>query len=116
MDSPAESIQSLWGDTKVDKLVHLIIRFDNTQLALWKKKRQPCLVFLLMKNSLGAFLTIAKGKKNREEKSKPCMPSANKEAAKECFLRVYSINTHVLQTIETKTESPFQLHKVLKVN
>lgn len=71
--------------------------------------------FLLIKNSLKAFLTIAK-ERRRGKKSTPCIPYANKEEAKECFLGVYSINTHVLLTIETKTESPFQVHKGLKVN
>lgn len=101
---------------KVDKLVHLPIHYEKMQSAFMEKKQQRCLVFLLTKNSLRAFLTIAKKRRTEKKKSKPCIPYANKEEAKECFLRVYSINTHVLLTIETKTESPFQIHKGLKVN
>lgn len=72
--------------------------------------------FLLIKNSLKASLTIAKERRTGKKKSTPHIPYANKEKAKECFLRVYSMNTHVLLTIETKTESPFQVHKGLKAN
>lgn len=79
-----------------------------------KQKQKPCLVFLLIKHSVKEFMTIAKKRRMGKKKSKLYTPLSNKEEAGECFLHVYSINTHVLLTIETKIKSPFQVHRGFK--
>ena len=85
--------------------------------ALWKEQTL-CSVFLLFNNEhpLKEFMITAKRRRMRKQQTKPNIPYSNKEEAGECFRHVCSINTHVLLTIETKIQSPFQVHKGLQVN
>ena len=60
-------------------------------------------------------MTIAK-RRTRKKHSKANIPHSNKEAAGECFRHVCSINTRVLLTTETKTQSLLQVRKGLHIN
>lgn len=59
------------GEMKVDKLVHLPIHFGGKKNAIsfYGKNQQPCLGFLLIKNSLKAFLTTAQARRTGKKKA-----------------------------------------------